>query len=88
MPVRHNILTNQAARDNYVRGVQLLKHDFTGPTTRDFGIAGKQRPISTYDLFIVWHHFAMSTLTPPSQQDRNAGHDTTLNRRARCLRFT
>lgn len=72
--VRRNILTNVQARDAYVQGVRLLKAEQLGPTSRDLGIAGPARPVSTYDLFVAWHHLSMSTFTPPSQGDRNAAH--------------
>jgi tyrosinase len=71
---RPNILTNPTARQQYTRGVNLLKNEFTGPTTTSLGISGPSRPVSTYDLFVVWHHTAMSTMTPPTQADRNAAH--------------
>ena len=72
--VRRNILNNSTSRQKYIQGVKLLKQEFLGPTTADFGIAGTVRRISTYDLFVVWHHLAMFTFTPPSQGDRNAAH--------------
>jgi tyrosinase len=71
---RSNLLTNASARSNYARGVNLLKAEFTGPTTTNLGIPGPSRRVSTYDLFVVWHHTAMMTLTPPTQADRNAAH--------------
>ena len=71
---RSNLLTNSEARASYARGVNLLKAEFTGPTTTSLGIPGPSRQISTYDLFVVWHHIAMMTFTPPSQSDRNAAH--------------
>lgn len=71
---RFNILTNPSVRQQYIQGVMLLKQEFTGPTTASLGIAGPSRPVSTYDLFVVWHHTAMSTLTPPTQGSRNAAH--------------
>ena len=71
---RFNMVTNATARNNYARGVNLLKAEFTGPTTTNLGIPGPSRPVSTYDLFVVWHHTAMMTLTPPAQADRNAAH--------------
>jgi len=74
MGVRANILTDSAARDAYVRGAHLLKQEFLGPTTADLGIAGAPVPVSTWDLFVVWHHVAMMTFTPPDQGDRNAAH--------------
>ncbi len=72
--VRSNIVTNTVARDSYVQGVKLLKEEHTGPTTSSLGIAGKSKRVSTYDLFVVWHHFAMTTFTPPTQSDRNSAH--------------
>jgi tyrosinase len=74
MAIRANILTNQVQRDKYIQGVKLLKAEFSGPTTKTLGIAGPTTPVSTYDLFVVWHHVAMTTFTPPSQSDRNAAH--------------
>lgn len=74
MAIRENILTSATARDKYIRGVKLLKNEFPGPTTSDLGISGTSRPVSTYDLFVVWHHVAMTTFTPPTQGDRNAAH--------------
>ena len=74
MAIRENILTSATARDKYIQGVKLLKNEFTGPKTSDFGIGGTSRPVSTYDLFVVWHHVAMTTFTPPTQGDRNAAH--------------
>jgi tyrosinase len=71
---RPNILNDATARQGYVNGVNLLKNEFTGPTTDSLGIPGNSNPVSTYDLFVVWHQAAMMTLTPPSQGDRNAAH--------------
>lgn len=72
--VRKNILTDDRVRDQYVQGAKLLKEEFPGPTTQDLGIAGPVVEVSTYDLFVAWHHIAMFTFTPPSQGDRNAAH--------------
>jgi len=71
---RPNLLKDASARQKYAKGINLLKHEFTGPTTASLGISGPSRPVSTYDLFVVWHHTAMSTMTPPTQGDRNAAH--------------
>ena len=74
--VRSNILTNSAARDAFVSGMKLLKAEDSGRTTADFGIAGAAQSVSTYDLFVIWHHIAMNTLTPPGNQaGRNAAHE-------------
>jgi tyrosinase len=72
--VRHNILTDAKSRNDFVNGVLALKREFLGPTTSDFGIPGAAQQVSTYDLFIAWHHLAMHRLTPPTQADRNAAH--------------
>lgn len=72
--VRRNILTDETARKNYVQGVTLLKQEQLGPTTADLGIPGPPIEVSTYDLFVGWHHHAMDTFTPPTQNDRNAAH--------------
>lgn len=72
--VRRNIVTDQGARNAFVQGVLALKNEFLGTTTADIGIAGPARPVSTYDLFTVWHHLAMGRMTPPDQGDRNAAH--------------
>jgi tyrosinase len=74
---RVNITTpaNAAIRDKFVRGVKLLKQETVpGRTTSQFGIPGPAQPVSTYDLFVIWHHTAMMTLTPPTQSDRNSAH--------------
>lgn len=59
MPVRPNILTNATARTQYVNGVIALKNQFTGVTTTSLGIPGPNRPVSTWDRFVAWHHAAM-----------------------------
>lgn len=71
---RSNVATSPAALEAYVQGVLRLKSDFLGPTTSQIGIPGPDQQVSTYDLFIVWHHLAMGRLTPPDQGDRNAAH--------------
>jgi tyrosinase len=59
MPVRRNIVTNAAARQNYVQAALLLKNQFTGVTTQMLGIPGPNRPVSTWDRFVAWHSAAM-----------------------------
>ena len=72
--IRPNVVTNAAARTKFIAGVKLLKAELPGPTTVSLGIPGPSAKVSTYDLFIVWHHVAMSTFTPTSQNDRNMAH--------------
>lgn len=71
--VRRSI-ADPTARDGYVQGVLALKAEHLGPTTNQLGIPGPATPVSTWDLFVVWHHRAMMTMTPPTQGDRNAAH--------------
>lgn len=72
--LRRNIVTNPTVRESFVDGVLALKSESLGTTTADLGIAGPAQPVSTYDLFLVWHHLAMGRMTPPGQNDRNAAH--------------
>jgi tyrosinase len=72
--VRRNILTDETARKNYIQGIKLLKQEQLGPSTANLGIPGPPVQVSTYDLFVGWHHSAMDTFTPPTQGDRNAAH--------------
>jgi tyrosinase len=72
--VRRNIVTSAAAREAYVRGVNLLKREPTGITTDELGLPGTSRELGTYDLFIYWHQRAMHLRTPPNHPTRNAAH--------------
>jgi tyrosinase len=78
VPVRHNILVDIAARDAFIRAVTLLKAEDTGLRTDQLGIVSNtgvpSQPLSTYDLFVIWHHMTMSMLTPPNGPGRNAAH--------------
>ena len=72
--VRANITEDTAARQGYVEGVLALKAEGTGVMSDSLGVSGPARELSTYDLFVVWHHWAMSVFTPPDEGDRNAAH--------------
>lgn len=73
--VRRNILSHNPSRDGFISGVKLLKQEDSGKTTTDFGIPGPVKPVSTYDLFVVWHYAAMNQSTPPGNPfGRNAAH--------------
>lgn len=67
-------ISDPAARDAYVQGALALKAEMLGPTATQLGIPGPPTPLSTWDLFVVWHHRAMMRMTPPTQLDRNAAH--------------
>ncbi|HKQ99850.1 MAG TPA: tyrosinase family protein [Pyrinomonadaceae bacterium] len=73
--IRKNILADPTVRDQFIRGVKLLKQENSGRTTANLGIPGPVRQVSTYDLFSVWHHVTMMRLTPPGNSaGRNAAH--------------
>jgi tyrosinase len=73
--VRRNATTDPTACSTYCQGVLALKQEhLPGITTTDFGIPGPDTPVSTYDLFVIWHQLAMMHMTPPDQRDRNAAH--------------
>jgi tyrosinase len=74
MAIRRNIVTNASARQKYVQGVKLLKAEASGTTTNSLAIPGPAKNLSSYDLFIVMHHWAMMEFTPQTQSDRNAAH--------------
>lgn len=67
-------ITDARARQAFVEGVLALKAETLGPTTADLGIPGPPTPLTTWDLFVVWHHRSMMRMTPPTQLDRNAAH--------------
>jgi tyrosinase len=72
---RRNILSNTSVRDAFINAIKLLKQESSGRKTSDFGIPGPARSVSTYDLFVIWHHIAMNQLTPPGNASgRNAAH--------------
>lgn len=74
--VRRNVLADSSSRESFIRGIKLLKNEETGLTTDQFGISGPINPVYTYDLFVIWHIFAMSTPVPPGGNpgDRNVAH--------------
>lgn len=57
---RHNILQDSTARQQFVQGVKLLKQEASGVTTGQLNLPGRNTSISTYDLFVAWHHAAMN----------------------------
>ena len=61
---RTNILEDESARARFIEGTQRLKKEVADPASG----------LSTYDLFVVWHHRTMYTFTPPGQSRRNSAH--------------
>ena len=76
--VRHNIVTDSAARQAFGEGINRLKQDHSaGVTTQTLGFGGTPVPVSMYDAFVIWHYVAMNTPTPDSPANttgRNAAH--------------
>src|SRR5262245_38976138 len=61
--MRLNICENHAVRDQFIKGVHLLKAERTGDEP------------GTYDSLVIMHHMAMHMLTPPGRSGgRNAAH--------------
>jgi tyrosinase len=72
---RRNILKSATVRSQYAQGIKLLKQEPSGRSTSDFGMSGPPTSVSTYDLFVIWHHRTMMTMTPPGNSaGRNAAH--------------
>lgn len=65
--IRHNILTDSRAAQQFITGVSALKDPARYPWPGD-------DTLSIYDFFVFWHARSMMTLTPPEQSDRNAAH--------------
>lgn len=69
--IRHNILSNNSARDQFLQGMLLLDQEMPGVSAADIQsflqsnvphitIQGINQQLSTYDLFVLWHVVAMS----------------------------
>ncbi|MGI5127966.1 tyrosinase family protein [Pseudonocardia sp. CA-107938] len=82
--VRKDVVKDPAARAAFIDGVNGLKAEIVlsaqgqPVTTATLGIAGASpavgpRPLSTYDVFVLWHYRTMMTATP-SGAARNAAH--------------
>ena len=74
--VRRNITANATDAGRFVQAVQALKAESAGIRTSEVGIAGgplaADRPLSTWDLFVIWHVWAMQQIS--SDGRRNAAH--------------
>ncbi|MDX1503029.1 MAG: tyrosinase family protein [Thermoanaerobaculia bacterium] len=76
MGTRRNILLHNAARDAFVDGVLALKAEATGLSTGDISQILHEpgmpsQPLSTWDLFVLWHAMAMNERQAGG---RNAAH--------------
>jgi tyrosinase len=82
--VRTNVVKDPVARAAYIDGVNGLKAELVTDsqgrqvTTADLNIPGAgpaigAQPLSTYDMFVLWHYVTMMTPTPTGAA-RNAAH--------------
>lgn len=73
---RRNILNNTQDRDRFIDACIALKMEPSGFTTADLGIPSGPRAsvsnVSTWDLFVIWHQWAMEQSS--SDGRRNAAH--------------
>ncbi len=74
--VRREITANPTDAQRFVEGVLALKQESSGITTTDLQIGpgprSARRALSTYDLFVIWHVWAMAQMS--SDGARNAAH--------------
>ena len=63
--IRMSFLSDDIVAQKYIDGVLRLKDPGLFPWTGGLAV---------YDFFVFWHARTMMTLTPPSQNDRNAAH--------------
>lgn len=82
MATRENILSNPQNRDDYLNACVALDRNMTDLTTQDIfnfvqtnlpniQMSGINQAVSVYDLFVLWHVFAMSIST---SNGGNAAH--------------
>ena len=73
---RRDITTNQIDADRFVQATLALKAEASGLRASDLGIGpgplAADRELSTWDLFIVWHVWAMQQISVDGR--RNAAH--------------
>jgi tyrosinase len=73
---RRDITTNQVDADRFVQATLALKAEASGLRASDLGIGpgplATDRDLSTWDLFIVWHVWAMQQIAVDGR--RNAAH--------------
>ena len=91
--MRTDVVNDAAARAAYIDGVNGLKAEpLTNAqgqriTTADLNIPAASpavgaQPLSTYDLFVLWHYVTMMTPTPagaratPRTRDRSSSRGT------------
>src|SRR5690349_17156837 len=83
--IRRNIVQSVALRDQFLAGVMALTQEPAGVTTAQvnqmlasavpgFRIFGRNQPLMTWDLFVLWHQLAMTLPSRPPRPLRNQAH--------------
>lgn len=83
--IRKNIMSNPVARDDFLDAMTALDSQDSGFTTADLAnrlrsenlplsISGVNQLLTTYDIFVFWHWFAMQ-LSGDDDFSGNAAHD-------------
>ncbi|NUT33518.1 MAG: tyrosinase family protein [Hamadaea sp.] len=83
--VRSDIQTDATARERFVAGVVALNAEQSGYTTAQlnqllspaipgFRLYGVDQPLTTWDLFVLWHFVAMQMPSTPPRPMRNLAH--------------
>jgi tyrosinase len=83
--VRSNIQTSDQARDRFLTGAAALNAEQSGYTTSQlnkilgqsipgFRLYGIDQPLTTWDLFVLWHFVAMQMPSTPPRPMRNLAH--------------
>ncbi|MEU8004926.1 tyrosinase family protein [Catellatospora sp. NPDC049111] len=83
--VRADIQTSDAARERFLAGVVALNAEQSGYTTSQlnqllspslpgFRLYGVDQPLTTWDLFVLWHFVAMQMPSSPQRPMRNLAH--------------
>ncbi|MGW2769776.1 tyrosinase family protein [Streptomyces sp. NPDC001275] len=63
--IRQNAVKNPDVLAKYTKAVNLLKQESSGKSTTDFGIPGPPNPVSSYDVFVIWHIQVSNAAIPP-----------------------
>jgi tyrosinase len=82
---RANVQTSGAARDRFVTAAVALATEESGYTTSQineilsrsipgFRLYGIDQPLTTWDLFVLWHFVAMRLSSSPPRPMRNRAH--------------
>lgn len=83
--VRRDVVTSRGDREAFVEAALRLSREDTGLTTPEvndilaarlpgFRIFGLDQSLTTWDLFVLWHHLAMTLPTRPARPLRNLAH--------------